>query len=158
MRLRFLGVISAVKKSQKFQMYDSKPGFDIRVYGQNLWYFMYIICAHNRGTLSPVRYIKKGPHSLHMLLYIFFWLHRRVTQCLVHCAKAICTRHASSAVRLRQVRWVQCAVVCTHMKWCVRCIRPGLNEWFRPEIRRWRWCAAVQDGVLLKFWHHKWHF
>ena len=34
------------------------------------------------------------------------------------------------------------------MKRCVRCARPGLNEWFRPEIWRRRWCAAVQDCVL----------
>jgi len=76
--------------------------------------------------------------------------------------EAICTRDASSAVRLlclRLTQWVQCTVVCTrmHMKRCVHCAWLGLNEWFRHEIRWWRWCAAVQDYGLLKFWHHKWH-
>jgi len=71
--------------------------------------------------------------------------------------KAICTRDASSAVRLlclRLVWWVQCAIVCTRMrmKRCVRCGRPGLNEWLRPKIRRGRWCAAVQICHLIKFW------
>jgi len=91
-----------------------------------------------------------------------FWNFLELRSINCETRKAICTRDASSAVRLlclRLVRWVQCAVVCTRMrmKRCVRCARPGLNEWFRPESRRWRWCAAVQDCVLLKFWHHKWH-
>jgi len=48
--------------------------------------------------------------------------------------------------------------VCTwlRMRGCVHCARPGLNSWLRPASYRWRWCAAVQDSVLLKFWHHVW--
>jgi len=63
--------------------------------------------------------------------------------------KAVCKRHASSAVRqvcLRLLRRVQCAFVCTRlrMKRCIHWSWPGLNGWLKPESQRWRWCAAVQ--------------
>jgi len=56
----------------------------------------------------------------------------------------------------RLVRWIQNVVSPRlRMKRCVQA-RPGLNGQ-RPESRRWQWCAAEQDCVLPKFWHHTWH-